>query len=63
MEHKAFVAEGQMEIRPTKQFFTFLDGEHLGWLVLKHFGLPEERGITDMGRVRVTVEDSSSNRS
>jgi hypothetical protein len=45
-----------MEIGPAEQFFTFLDGEHLGRLVLKHFGLPEEHGYTDLGRVRVSVE-------
>ncbi len=56
MEHNAFVAEGSMEIGPAEQYFTFLDGEHLGRLVLKHFGLPEEHGYTDLGRVRVSVE-------
>jgi len=34
----------------------FVDGEYLGKLVSEHFGIPEERGYTDIGRVRVTVE-------
>jgi hypothetical protein len=56
MERNDFVAEGKMEVGPTEQYFTFLDGEYLGELVLRHFGLPQERGYTDVGRVRVTVE-------
>ena len=42
--------------RASEQFFVFLDGEHLGQRLLRHFRLPEERGYTDLGRVRVTVE-------
>ena len=45
-----------MQIGPSGQFFLFLDGEHLGHLLMKNFGLPEERSYTDLGRVRVTVE-------
>ncbi len=56
MERTEFVAEGQMQIGPSGQFFLFLDGEYLGHLLIKNFGLPEERGYTDLGRVRVTVE-------
>ncbi len=56
MERSEFVTEGQMEIGPAEHYFTFLDGEHLGWLLLKHFGFPEERGYTDLGRVRISVE-------
>jgi hypothetical protein len=33
-----------------------VDGEQLGKLILKHFGVPAELGYTDVGRVRVTVE-------
>lgn len=56
MEHKGFVAEGKMEVGPSAQFFLFLDGEYLGQRVADHFGFPAERGYTDLGRVRVTVE-------
>lgn len=56
MERKEFVAEGKMEIGPSAQFFVFLDGDYLGQQLVSHFGLPEERGYTDLGRVRVTVE-------
>ena len=38
------------------RFFVFLDGEYLGKAPIGHFGLPEDRGHTDPGRVRVTVE-------
>jgi hypothetical protein len=50
------VAESKMEIGPAEHYFTFLGGEYLGQLLLKQFGLPEERNYTDLGRVRVTVE-------
>jgi hypothetical protein len=53
---EGFVAEGQMEIGPKEEFFTFLDGEHLGKLLVRHFGLPGELGYCDLGRVRLTVE-------
>jgi hypothetical protein len=56
MERGEFVAEGKMEVGPAEHYFTFLDGEYLGRLLINHFGLPEERGYTDLGRVRVTVE-------
>lgn len=56
MERAEFVAEGTMQVGPSEQFFVFLDGEHLGQMLLRHFRLPEERGYTDVGRVRVTVE-------
>lgn len=56
MERGGFVAEGKMEIGPTEKFFVFFDGEYLGQRLVDHFGLPEERGYTDLGRVRVTVE-------
>jgi hypothetical protein len=41
---------------PYGEVLSLLDGEYLGEQVLRHFGLPEERGYTDLGRVRVTVE-------
>jgi hypothetical protein len=56
VQSEEFVVEGQMEIGPAEHYFTFLDGEYLGKLLLKHFGLSEERGYTQLGRVRVTVE-------
>jgi hypothetical protein len=56
MERGAFVAEGHMQLGPTEYYFVFLDGEYLGKLVSEHFGIPEERGYTDIGWVRVTVE-------
>ncbi len=56
MECREFVAEGRMEIEPSAQFFVFLDGDYLGQRLIDHYRLPEERGYTDLGRVRVTVE-------
>ncbi len=56
MERDDFVAEGAMGVGPTEKFFVFLDGEYLGKLLVDHFRLPEEKGYTDLGRVRVTVE-------
>jgi hypothetical protein len=56
MERGRFVAEGKMEIGPMAWYFVFLDGEFLGQLLLNHFGVLGERGSTDLGRVRVTVE-------
>jgi hypothetical protein len=50
------VVEGHMQIGPTERFFIFVDGELLGEHLVNHFGLPKERGYTDVGRVRVTVE-------
>lgn len=52
----AFSVEGHLEIGPSEQYFVFLDGEWLGRLLLNHFDLPEERGYTSVGRVRVTFE-------
>jgi hypothetical protein len=40
MERNGFVAEGKMEIGPAEHYFTFLDGEYLGKLLLRHFGGP-----------------------
>jgi hypothetical protein len=56
MERGEFVAEGHMQLGPAEKYFIFLDGEYLGALVAKHFDVPEERGYTDLGRMRVTVE-------
>ena len=56
MDRGEFVAEGLMEIGPSEKFFLFLDGERLGHLLLHHRRLPEERGYTKLGLVRVTVE-------
>lgn len=56
MEHRKFVAEGQMEVGPSARFFVFLDGEYLGQRLIDHFQLSEERGYTNLGRVRIVVE-------
>jgi hypothetical protein len=56
MEPSKFVAEGNMEVGPSAQYFVFLDGEYLGHQMMNHFGIPEERGYTRLGRVRITVE-------
>lgn len=56
MERTEFVAEGELEVGPSAQYFVFLDGEHLGQRLVDHFKLPAERGYTRFGRVRVTVE-------
>lgn len=50
------VAEGRLKIGPSERFFVFLNGEYLGKALIGRFGLPEERGYTDQGRVRVTME-------
>ncbi len=51
-----FVAEGKMSLGPSARYFVFLEGEYLGQRLVDHFGLPEERGYTDLGGVRITVE-------
>jgi len=56
MERDDFVAEGKLEVGPSERFFVFLDGDYLGQRLADHFRLPEERGYTDFGHVRVTVE-------
>lgn len=56
MEHGRFVAEGKMQVGPSAEYFLFLDGDYLGKQVADHFGVPAERGYSDLGRVRITVE-------
>jgi hypothetical protein len=56
MERGEFAAEGHMQLGPTGYYFVFLDGEYLGKRLCDHFGIPEERGYTEVGRVRITVE-------
>jgi hypothetical protein len=56
VERDDFVVEGVLGVGPTEKFFVFLDGEYFGKLLVDHFRLPEEKGYTDLGRVRVTVE-------
>jgi hypothetical protein len=56
MERGEFVAEGHMQLGPTEYYFVFLEGEYLGKLLCDHFGVPEEHGYTEVGRVRITVE-------
>jgi hypothetical protein len=51
-----FVVEGWVELGPKEDFFIFVDGEHLGTLLRKHFGIEAETGYTPLGRLRVTVE-------
>ena len=56
-ERTRFLAEGTMEVGPKEDCFVFLDGEHLGRLLVRHFGIDTEPGSYDrVGRVRVTVE-------
>ena len=56
MERGEVEVGGHMQIGPHETFFIFVDGEYLARLLLQHFGLPEERGYSDLGRVRLTVE-------
>ena len=58
MEERArFVGEGTLEVGPRKDYFVFLDGEHLGSLLVRHFGITTEQESYDpVGRVRITVE-------
>ena len=56
VEGAKFVVEGNLEMGPKEEFFVFLDGEHLGRLLVKHFDVSEELGYTDLGQVRITVE-------
>ena len=56
MEWGAFVREGQMQVGPRDKYFVFLVGDDLGNLLVEHFRLPKERDYTEVGRVRVTVE-------
>ena len=51
-----FVADGSVELGPKEDYFVFLDGEHLGTLLRRHFGVKAESGYTPLGRLRVTVE-------
>ncbi len=45
-----------MEIGPQESYFIFLDGDYLGDLLSKHFGIPKEKGYRSAGRVRISVE-------
>ena len=56
MERARFVMEGKLAVGPAGHYFLFLDGEYLARVLLSYFQFPEERGYTDLGRVRVTVE-------
>lgn len=56
MERDVFVAEGRLEVGPKESYFAMLGGDYLGKQLIAHFRLPEEKGYTDFGRVRVTVE-------
>ena len=51
-----FVAEGTVDLGPKEDFFVFVNGEFLGTLLRKHFGVEAETGYTSLGRMRVTVE-------
>ncbi|MBA3473173.1 MAG: hypothetical protein H0T57_08090 [Rubrobacter sp.] len=48
MEQGKFVVEGQMQIGPTERFFTFVDGEILGELLVNP--LPASEGADLHGR-------------
>lgn len=57
MESKEFVAEGRLQLGPMDKHFLFLDGEHIGPRIATQFGVPLEQGdYTDLGYVRITVE-------
>lgn len=56
MKRSVFEVEGKLEVGPKEHYFVFLDGEHLGRLLVESFELPEERDYKDLGRVRITVE-------
>ncbi len=45
-----------MELGPKEDFFVFLDGEHLGTMLRRHFGVEAETGYTTLGRLRITAE-------
>lgn len=51
-----FVADGSVELGPREDYFIFLEGEHLGTMLRKHFGVTAETGYTPLGRLRITVE-------
>ena len=51
-----FVVEGIVEVGPKEDYFAFVDGEHLGALLRRLFGVEPERGYTSLGRLRITVE-------
>ena len=51
-----FVADGSVELGPKEDYFIFLEGEHLGTMLRKHFGVDAETGYTSLGRLRITVE-------
>jgi hypothetical protein len=56
VELNRFVAEGKLEVGPKEEYFVFLDGDHLGKLLVNHFRAPGELGYCNLGRVRITVE-------
>ena len=53
---KKFIAEGSVELGPKEDFFGFLDGEHPGTMLRRHFGVEAEVAYIPLGRLRVTVE-------
>lgn len=57
MKDDKFVAEGKVEVGPRDKFFLFLDGEHLGELIVDHFRLPGvDQRYCELGKARITVE-------
>lgn len=56
MQREDYAAEGTLQVGPAEKYFVFLDGEYLGKSLPEHFKLPTERGYTEVGRVRITVE-------
>jgi hypothetical protein len=50
------IMEGIVEVGPKEDYFAFVDGEYLGALLRRHFGVGPERGYTSLGRLRITVE-------
>ena len=45
-----------VEVGPKENYFAFVDGEHPGALLRRHFGIGPEHGYTTLGRLRITTE-------
>ena len=45
-----------MEVGPKENYFAFVDGEHPGALLRRHFGTGPEHGYTSLGRLRITAD-------
>src|SRR5918997_6462582 len=45
-----------VEVGPKENYFAFVDGEHPGALLGRHFGIGPEHGYTTLVRLRITTE-------